>query len=128
MIKVLSQKFLGAAGLGGGENHGIPKGDLPSFGQDESVTKKLPGIVDDGPDGQVLDNATSLCGFSSLAKEIDIKLLQDLNTYGDTSKAVPTYFQKDGGYFTLRTSFAIVSVEKDIGVQEAFSGHVPRRD
>ena len=114
--------------MGGSENHGIPKGDLPAFDQDEGMPKKLSGIVYDRPDGQVLDNATSLRGFPSLAKEIDIKLLQDLNTYGDTSEVVPTYFQKDGGYFTLRTSFAIVSVEKDIGVQEAFSGHVPRRD
>jgi hypothetical protein len=57
------------------------------------------------------------------ADEIDVKLLQDLHADGAVPDSRPAFFDQSQRNQSLGRSVEIISIQQDIGVEKAFSGH-----
>jgi hypothetical protein len=109
--------------VGGGEDHGVPEGELPAGLEVEAVFEEGKGVGDDGPRGEVIDETGSGFGGLAGADEIDKKLLEDLHADGGPSGRNKGLADDGCGLFTLFSGVEVVGVEEDVGIEELLSGH-----
>src|SRR5690606_13259899 len=114
----------GCAGLcGGGDNHGIPKGKLPTGFGLKPLQKKLVGVRHDLPRGEVVDEGGGGCIALTGAGEVDEEFLQNLDTDGGAGRLAQRRSHQPRSDGSLVPGVAVVSVEEDVGVEEPLNGH-----
>jgi hypothetical protein len=85
--------------------------------------EKSKGIVNDRPQGKIPDKGGGFGGRMAAADEVDVKLLEYLDTDGGTPELLPGFLDQGLCDGTLAKSVEIVAVEEDIGIEKSFSGH-----
>ena len=110
VVQIFGDEFSSPAGFRGGENHRVPEGKLELFAEGKSVTETLKGVLDDRPNGEILNDLPGLFMGLPETDKIDIELLENLNTDSGATRISPTICHQRGGHFALGSGVEVVTV------------------
>ena len=105
-------------------DHCVPERKVRSLLQFDGVRQQFSGVLDDSPGQVLLNDLESLSirqRLLQLARNVDIKLLQDLHTE-DTVAIVPEFDDKIASDIVLGFRIAVLGVHENVRINEAWHG------
>lgn len=111
VIQIFGQKFAGSTNAGRGQDHGIPKGELPTGLKAEAKAEDRQRVINHRPLAKIPEKGGRFSSRVALTAEVDVEFLKHLDTDGGASRKEPGVLDKGLGDGALFRGIQVVAVE-----------------